>query len=45
MSMERRIDLRVDAICNERQTDRVDIKRHDRGVLRTAQHGNVEDGG
>ena len=43
--MERRIDLRVDAIRNEQQTNRVGIKQCDGGVLRTAQRNDGEDGG
>ena len=35
----------TDAIHNEQYTDRVNIKRHNGGALRTAQHDNGEDGG
>ena len=45
VSIERGVDLRVNTIRNKQQTDRVDIKRRNRGVLRTVQQGNVEDGG
>ena len=43
--MERRIDLRFDAIGNEQYADRVGIKQRDGGVLRTAQRDEGEDGG
>ena len=44
MSMEKRIDLRVDAVHNKQQTDRVDMKRRDGGVLRMVQCDNGKDG-
>ena len=44
VNMERRIDLWIDAIRIDRKTGHVDIKRRDRGVLRTAQHDDGDDG-
>ena len=35
----------TNAIRNEQQADRVDIKRSDRGALRMAQRDNDADGG
>ena len=44
VSIERGVDLRVNTIRNKQQTDRVDMKRRDGGVLRMVQCDNGEDG-